>query len=107
MFLNRLNEKEKKAFLQLAKYVAKIDDNVSKKEEEIIDYFCIKMQLNKNIVKENDDLYNILSNFETKTSKHIVLLELLGLIYADDFLHFKEQELWLVLRIFLSKSNAL
>jgi hypothetical protein len=43
----------------------------------------------ENTVFDEDkfDIYNTLSEFESESSKKIVLLELMALIYSDDFLH--------------------
>ncbi len=45
MFLNRLTLEEKKAFLQLAHHIANIDEDFSKEERNIIDKYCMEMQI--------------------------------------------------------------
>ena len=93
MFLNRLKKKEKKAFLKLAHYVARSDSDFSADEENIIEKYCMEMQIDNIEFNEKEfDIYDTLDKFKSKSSKKIVLLELMALIYSDDFLHEKERE---------------
>ena len=88
MFLNRLKKKEKKAFLELAHHVARSDSDFSDDEQNIIDKYCMEMQIEN--IKYNEkkfDIYETLSKFNSQSSKKIVLLELMALIYSDDYLH--------------------
>ncbi len=88
MFLNRLKKKEKKAFLELAHHVARSDSDFSKDEQSIIEKYCMEMQIEN--LKFNDkkfDIYDTLSKFKSQSSKKIVVLELMALIYSDDYLH--------------------
>jgi uncharacterized tellurite resistance protein B-like protein len=88
MFLNRLKKKEKKAFLELAHHVARSDGDFSEDEKVIIEKYCMEMQIENTVFDEDKfDIYNTLSEFESESSKKIVLLELMALIYSDDFLH--------------------
>ena len=88
MFLNRLKKKEKKAFLELAHHVARSDSDFSKDEEIIIEKYCMEMQIdNIEFHEKKFDIYDTLSEFKSDSSKKVVLLELMALIYSDDFLH--------------------
>ena len=92
MFLNRLHTEEKKAFLELAHYVANSDNNLSKEEEKIIEKYSLEMQIEPiEFDKDNFDIYTTLSKFQFDKSKKIALLEILALIYADDFMHEEER----------------
>ncbi|RYA24549.1 TerB family tellurite resistance protein [Malaciobacter halophilus] len=92
MFLNRLKKKEKMAFLELAHYVARSDSNFSEDQESIIEKYCMEMQIKDISYDENKfDIYKSLSKIKTNDSKKIVLLELMALIYSDDFLHEEER----------------
>ncbi len=95
MLLMKLESKEKFAFLQLAHYLARIDNIYGEKEKEIIEEYCAEMGI------ENEELFNIsnfcledvLKSFKSKKSKKIVMLELMILIHADDSFDLKEKEL--------------
>ena len=88
MFLNRLDQKEKVAFLELAYYVANSDNDFSSKEEDVINSYCVEMQIdNIDFDKSNFDLDLTLSNIESSQSQKIVLLEIMALVYSDNILH--------------------
>lgn len=93
MFLNRLSSEEKVAFLELAHYVARSDNDFSEGEKGIIDKYCMEMQI-ENIEFDPDlfDIYNTLDKIQSNGSKKIVLLEIMALIYSDDFLHEEERK---------------
>ncbi len=95
MFLMKLQAKEKFAFLQLAHYLARIDNEYQKKEEEIILEYCSEMGIENDESFENDtfSLDDTLKDFKSKKSKKIVLFELMILIYADDKFDLKERTL--------------
>ena len=94
MFLNKLNEKEKVAFLELAYYVANSDENFSTEEKNIIDVYCAEMQINDiDFDKSNFDLDSTLLEIESLQSQKIVLLEIMALVYSDNILHQSEEEI--------------
>jgi galactose-1-phosphate uridylyltransferase len=45
MFLNRLENEEKVAFLELAHHIARSDDDFSDQQKEIIATYCMEMQI--------------------------------------------------------------
>jgi len=93
MFLNRLNGEEKSAFLELAHYVALCDANYSNDEKGIIKNYCLELQLDAiefDITKF--DIYNTLDKIKNKRSQKIVILEIMALIYSDNFLHEEERK---------------
>jgi len=93
MFLNRLNKKEKEAFLELAHYIANVDGEFSDSEKSIIDKYCMEMQIDDINFDENKfDIYETLGKITSKRSRKIVVLELMALIYSDDFLHEEERK---------------
>jgi uncharacterized tellurite resistance protein B-like protein len=93
MFLNRLEKEEKIAFLELAHYVARSDSDFSISEEDIINNYCVEMQIeNIDFNVEKFDLYNTLGKINAERSKKIVLLEIMALIYSDNFLHEEERK---------------
>jgi len=95
MLLMKLQPKEKFSFLQLAHYLARIDNEYGEKEQEIILEYCAEMGIDNDDAFENDDfsLDNILKDFKSKKSKKIVILELMILIHADDKFDLKERKL--------------
>jgi len=93
MFLNRLNEEEKKFFLMLAHYVARCDGDFGEEEKIIIQQYCNEMQIDDIEFNEKEfNLENLLKKMKNSYSQKIILLELMALIYADNFLHEKEKE---------------
>lgn len=95
MFLMKLQSKEKFAFLQLAHYLARIDNTYEKKEEEIILEYCNEMGIDNldSFDMEKFDLDSILKSFSSKKSKKIVVLELMILIYIDDSFNIDEKKI--------------
>ncbi len=95
MLLMKLAPREKFSFLQLAHYLARIDNDYGEKEQEIILEYCAEMGI------ENDEYFDLdefslkdtLKDFKTKKSQKIVVLELMILIHADDKFDLKEKAL--------------
>ena len=95
MLLMKLESKEKFSFLQLAHYLARVDNHYGKKEEEIILEYCTEMGI-ENIGSfdfDNFSLDNILKDFKSKRSKRIVILELMILIHIDHIFNINEKKL--------------
>lgn len=93
MFLNRLNETEKKAFLELAHYVARSDGDFMDVQKEIIKKYCMEMQIDDiKFDEEKFDIYETLSKIKNRRSRKIVILEIMALIYADNYLHEEERK---------------
>lgn len=93
MLLMKLQSKEKFSFLQLAHYLARVDNNFGKKEEEIILEYCTEMGIENidSFDEENFSLEKILRDFKSETSKRIVILELMILIHIDYNFNIDEQ----------------
>lgn len=101
MFLNRLSKEEQLAFLKLAHFVARTDGTFDESEQEMIRGYCVEMQIeNINFNIDQFDIYNTLEIIKDKRSQNIVLLEIMAIIFADNFLHEKEQK---VIEIMLEK----
>lgn len=95
MFLMKLQAKEKFSFLQLAHYLARIDNTFGEKEEEIILEYCSEMGV-ENLTFfdfDNFSLEETLNDFKSLQSKRIVILELMILIHIDNEFNFMEKEL--------------
>ena len=92
MFLNRLNETEKTAFLELAHHIARSDNSLSQEEKDIIAKYCMEMQIDDiHFDEEKFDIYQTIGNINNKASQKVVFLELMAMIFADDFLHEEER----------------
>ncbi|WP_121626863.1 TerB family tellurite resistance protein [Poseidonibacter antarcticus] len=95
MLLMQLETREKFSFLQLAHYLARIDNSYGHREEEIILSYCLEMGI------ENVDAFDIdtfcleenLNNYKTTRSQRIILLELMILIHIDNNFHLNEKDL--------------
>ena len=93
MFLNRLEKEEKIAFLELAHYVARSDNDFSLSQKDIINNYCIELPIENIEFNVNKfDIYNTLGKITNKKSQKIVLLEIMALIYSDNFLHEEERK---------------
>ena len=94
MFLNKLTDEEKRAFIQLAYYLAQIDKRFSKEERDIVSSFLREMNMEDPGFDEKEfDLYDILSDFKRKISKNIVVVELFRVALIDDYMSLEENEL--------------
>ncbi|OCL81765.1 hypothetical protein [Arcobacter porcinus] len=95
MLLMKLEAREKFAFLQLAHYLARADNNFGKDEEDIILDYCLEMGV-ENIDSfdvSKCDLEAILKNFKSIRSRKIVILELMILVHIDKVFNINEQVL--------------
>ena len=95
MLLMKLESKEKFSFLQLAHYLARIDNKFGEREIEIILEYCAEMGIENldSFDMENFNLDNILKDFKSEASKRIVILELMILIHIDHSFNINEQKL--------------
>ena len=95
MLLMKLESKEKFSFLQLAHYLARVDNCYGEKEEEIILEYCTEMGIESldSFDFDNFSLDNILKDFKSQKSKRIVLLELMILIHIDHIFNINEKKL--------------
>ena len=86
MFLDRLNDKEKELFLDLAVYTAQANGVVEETEKNMIMQYCKEMGVAFYDISKLHTLEEIIGVFAkmSKEKKKIVVLELLGLCYADN-----------------------
>ena len=91
----KLQSKEKFSFLQLAHYLARVDNKYGKREEEIILEYCVEMGIENldSFDFENFSLEKILKDFKSESSKKIVILELMILIHIDHSFNPNEKKL--------------
>ena len=93
MLLMKLEAREKFAFLQLAHYLARVDNNFGKEEEEVNLEYCDEMGI-ENIDSFDMDSFNLeatLNNFKSQRSRKIVVLELMILVHIDSVFNINEQ----------------
>ena len=84
MFLSRLNEKEKKIFLEFAMKIQMADGKTVPEEEKMIKEYCNEMKISfeeKDEITENE-IIDFLNNSSLE-SKKIIIFEGIGLAYAD------------------------
>ncbi|CAM3962593.1 TerB family tellurite resistance protein [Arcobacter cloacae] len=93
MLLMKLQSKEKFSFLQLAHYLARIDNKYGEREEEIISEYCTEMGIENldSFDMDKFSLEDILKDFKSEASKRIVILELMILIHIDHSFNINEQ----------------
>jgi len=94
MFLNKLDTQSKKAFLQLAYYVAKSDDSFSNIQKSLIEGYVKEMNIDNIEFDENnfsleDNLKTVVNNDYQK----IILMEILAIVYTDSIMHPAEKEI--------------
>ena len=89
----KLESKEKFSFLQLAHYLARIDNKFGDREEEIISEYCTEMGIENldSFDMQTFSLDKILNDFKSEKSKRIVILELMILIHIDHSFNINEQ----------------
>lgn len=84
MFLHKLNEGEKKAFLELAHYVANASGVVNEAEQEMIDTYDREMGIGLTLGDlEDKSLEAIISAFESESSKKATFIEAVAIALAD------------------------
>ena len=95
MLLMKLEAREKFAFLQLAHYLARVDNKYGKREEDIILEYCVEMGIENldSFDLENFSLEKILKDFKSESSKKIVILELMILIHIDHSFNLNEKKI--------------
>ena len=94
MFLNKLDENEKRAFLALALKIQNIDGKITSGEIRIIKEFCQEMNIPADLKIKYSlvDIVNVFSKSSVFVKK-AVIFEALGLAYTDGKLDDKENEI--------------
>ena len=94
MFLGSLNQNEKEAFISLAIRAAESNDQFSDDEKAMISEYCREMDMSgyeQDVPKTIEEIVDCYINSEERHKK-IVVLELIGLMYADGYYDAKEQK---------------
>jgi len=93
MFLNQLQEDQKKAFLALALKLIQADGVTDPREEMIFLAMRQEMGLWREAKLPQGSLEELALFFPDRKSRRITILELLGLVFADDRFQAQEQRL--------------
>jgi len=94
MFLAKLNDKEKRAFMSLAKALALADGIVVSQEEKFMNLYAKEMDLTDyDFNSDIDSVIKELADSATDEVKRIVILELVELANADGNFSGEEKDL--------------
>lgn len=91
MFVNNLNPRQQECLLGLSKLLVEADGSLSEKESEIL--AVIESQCETSVAVVEDPLSALGEYFEDNSSKVALMLELVGIAYADSEYHEAEQAL--------------
>lgn len=96
MFLNMLNEKEQKNFMELAAIAMSVDGKIEESEKEVIDVYRREMNLHDYEIK-NKEQKELITAFQasTKKIKRAVIIELAGVLDADEIIDENEKN-WIM-----------
>ena len=95
MYLNRLNLQQKELFLDLCIHSAMANNNFAAEEKDMIDQYCIEMQLAQpryTAVKDTNAVIDELKKISTPQELKMILLEITGLILSDNIYDDDEQK---------------
>jgi len=93
MFLQRLNEREKKNFLYLAQKLIKIDNKIKVVEVSLLKKLTEEMGLGMHDAVKVEDINKAWQIFTARESRIILLVELISIGYVDDDFCASENEL--------------
>ena len=94
MFLNQLSMEEKELFVSLSVHAAESNGDFAEEERSMLQEYCKEMNIAFFDASEVKPMSEIISTYKNSdiTVKRIVLLEILGLLYADDVYDEKENK---------------
>ncbi|MEQ8220914.1 MAG: TerB family tellurite resistance protein [Candidatus Eremiobacterota bacterium] len=93
MFLQQLNEREKKHFLYLAQKLIKIDNKIKVVEVSLLKKLTEEMGLSMHDAVKVEDINKAWQIFTARESRIILLVELISIGYVDDDFCASENEL--------------
>ena len=93
MFLNLLNEKEGKNFLELASIAMSINGEIKESEQAVVNTFRMELGLPDYSI-ENKEYKDIVTAFQasTKKVKKAIVIEVAGVLDADEVIDEDEQK---------------
>ena len=92
MFLQHLNDAERKAFLVLAKEFILVDGSLSPEEESLLEVMKIEMGIDDSGDAAHKSRKELFAMFTTRKSQIAALIEMQGLGYANLEYHIDEKE---------------
>lgn len=95
MFLNMLNKKEGKNFLELAKIAMEIDGVVQESEKAIFNTYRMELELEDYAIQRKE-YKELVTTFQasTKKVKRAIIIELAGVLDADEVID-EDEENWI------------
>ncbi len=95
MFLNLLNEKEAKNFLELANIAMQVNGTIKESEQAVFNTYRMELSL-PDYSMQNKELSEIVTAFQgsTKKVKKAIIIELAGVLDADEEIDTNE-ETWI------------
>ena len=99
MYLGQLTDDHKKLFLDAAIYLSMSDGNFALNEKNMIDQMCREMQIPARYEMElgGDALLSMFTGISSERQKRIILVELGGIVLADQVYDAKEKEMLCVI----------
>lgn len=95
MFLNLLNEKEGKNFLELASIAMKVDGIVKESEKAVFDVYRMELKLQDyKIVNKEMKALTTAFQASTKRVKRAIIIELAGVLDSDEVID-ENEEAWI------------
>ena len=94
MFLNLLNEKEAKNFLELANIAMQVNGTIKESEQAVFNTYRMELSL-PDYSMQNKELSEIVTAFQgsTKKVKKAIIIELAGVLDADEEIDTNEETL--------------
>mgnify|MGYP000068336446 FL=1 len=95
MFLNMLNKKEGKNFLELAEIAMEVDGVVQESEKAIFNTYRMELELQEYAIQRKE-YKELVTAFQasTKKVKRAIIIELAGVLDADEIIG-EEEEKWI------------
>lgn len=95
MFLNRLNQEQKKALLAIAMKIIGADGQLDPGERQMIEGMRYEMGLftETDIATGYVSVEELAKPFDTRESRTILMLQSIALAYADEEMHGEEQKI--------------
>ncbi len=83
MYLNRLSKQQRRAFLELAHFVAREDSRFCEDKQQVISQFCVEMKMDDIVFSHlTFNLDKTLDEFVNKSHQKLVIFELTQVLYA-------------------------